>query len=145
MTRKRMGAVLLSALALILSLGYAVPSEAASLPGWAARAQFPDQAGCLTIATNSGVFNHCSPGAVGVDFFLPTNAGPKTITIRSDPDSLISCSAFVATPFGGLVSSNFVEFQGQGSVGGTVPTNGTLLLRCSLPGGATILSVNWNL
>lgn len=147
MRAKRIGGIVLSALALAVTVGQAGQAGAVSVPGWAARGQFQSDVGCLVYQSDNSVRNVCS--SAGVDFILPANAGAKTIVISGLVQlalDTISCSAFVASQTGSLISANQVNFHGGTvSVTGTVPTNGTLLLRCTLPGQGIIRSVNWNM
>jgi hypothetical protein len=123
---------------------------AASLGGWSGKATDPTLTSCFVLT--NGVFqpnsvrNICGTASYDLPLLLNTG-GSHTVTVAATSPSSMPCTLF------GLNQNGTIQSQQSGNISsGTINLTvnvtglgGSALLRCAMPNGASITSLNYNL
>jgi pectate lyase len=121
---------------------------ASSLPGASGHPQ-TGFAGCFTITSAGTITNNsCSSGA-GWDVDTIVNvSGSHTVTVASGTSGTTnSCTLIAMSQNGTIVGSNGNGAMGTGNfpLTVTVPSNGSMVLRCTVSLNGSIQSVIWTM
>ena len=135
--------------AMALAVAFAVCSEradAASLGGWSGKADNPSNEGCFapnSVFQPNTAFNNCGSTILYDVPLLLNAAGSHTVTVAA---SSMSCTLL------GLSQSGTIQSSQSGTVSGTLNltvnvsgVGASALLRCNVPSGGSIQSLNYNL